>query len=57
MNPVVLGLDTSNYRTSMALVSWEGEILLNLRELLPVRSYSPQRTQRLGRQEARRSFL
>lgn len=31
-----LGLDTSNYRTSLAAVSPEGEILLNLRELLPV---------------------
>lgn len=36
MTEAVLGLDTSNYRTSVALVSLEGEILLNLRELLPV---------------------
>ena len=36
MSRTVLGLDTSNYRTSVALVSEEGEILLNLRELLPV---------------------
>ena len=36
MTEAVLGLDTSNYRTSMALVSLSGEILLNLRELLPV---------------------
>ena len=33
---VVLGLDTSNYRSSLAAVSSEGEILLNRRELLPV---------------------
>ena len=32
----VLGLDTSNYRSSLAAVSPEGEILLNCRELLPV---------------------
>ncbi len=36
MSRTVLGLDTSNYRTSLALVSEEGEILLNIRELLPV---------------------
>ncbi len=36
MTEAVLGLDTSNYRTSMALVSLSGEILLNLRKLLPV---------------------
>ncbi len=36
MNGTVLGIDTSNYRTSLALVSEEGEILLNIRELLPV---------------------
>ena len=36
MSRTVLGLDTSNYRTSVALVSEEGEILLNYRELLPV---------------------
>lgn len=38
MIPSVMGLDTSNYRTSLALVSMEGKILLNLRELLPVPS-------------------
>ncbi len=38
MNRAVLGLDTSNYRTSIALVSEDGEILLNIRELLPVPS-------------------
>ena len=32
----VLGIDTSNYRTSLALVSEKREILLNVRELLPV---------------------
>ncbi len=36
MNGAVLGLDTSNYRTSLAVVSWDGEILVNYRELLPV---------------------
>ena len=41
MNGTVLGIDTSNYRTSLALVSEEGEILLNIRELLPVRQEGP----------------
>ena len=36
MTPAVIGLDTSNYRTSVAAVSMTGEILLNMRELLPV---------------------
>ena len=36
MREAVLGLDTSNYRTSLALVTPEGEILLNERRLLPV---------------------
>ena len=36
MSRTVLGLDTSNYRTSVALVSEEGKILMNVRELLPV---------------------
>ena len=36
MSSTVLGLDTSNYRTSVALVSETGEILLNYRKLLPV---------------------
>ncbi len=36
MNGAVLGLDTSNYRTSLAVVSPDGEILVNYRELLPV---------------------
>jgi len=36
MSRTVLGLDTSNYRTSLALVSEEGRILLNIRELLSV---------------------
>ncbi len=34
----VLGLDTSNYRTSAALIDEEGNVLLNYRELLPVPS-------------------
>ena len=33
---MVVGLDTSNYRTSIALVTEEGKILLNFRKLLPV---------------------
>ena len=36
MRRVVVGLDTSNYRTSIAAVSTEGDILVNDRELLPV---------------------
>ena len=34
--PIVIGFDTSNYRTSVAAVTLEGEILVNHRELLPV---------------------
>ena len=33
---VVIGFDTSNYRTSVAAVTLDGEILVNHRELLPV---------------------
>ena len=33
---VVVGFDTSNYRTSVAAVTLDGEILVNYRELLPV---------------------
>lgn len=36
MKRVVIGIDTSNYRTSAAAVTEDGEILLNDRELLPV---------------------
>ena len=36
MSITVLGLDTSNYRTSVALVDENGSVLLNYRELLPV---------------------
>ena len=36
MSGAVLGLDTSNYRTSLAAVDTDGRIFLNLRELLPV---------------------
>ena len=36
MKRTVLGIDTSNYRTSLALISEKGEVLLNIRELLPV---------------------
>ena len=34
--PAVVGFDTSNYRTSVAVVTADGEILANYRELLPV---------------------
>ena len=33
----VLALDTSNYTTSVALVSTDGELVLNLKKLLPVK--------------------
>ena len=36
MKAAVLGFDTSNYRTSVAMVSEDGGILLNFRELLRV---------------------
>jgi len=36
MTEVVLGIDTSNYRTSLAAVDPEGNILINIRKLLPV---------------------
>ena len=36
MTEAVIGLDTSNYRTSLAVVSISGEVLLDLRKLLPV---------------------
>ena len=36
MRTTVLGLDTSNYRTSAALIDGEGSVLLNYRVLLPV---------------------
>ena len=36
MKSVILGFDTSNYRTSAAAVTAEGEVLLNERKLLPV---------------------
>ena len=34
--PMTVGFDTSNYRTSVAAVTLDGEILVNHRELLPV---------------------
>ena len=34
--PAVIGFDTSNYRTSAAVVTLDGEILADYRELLPV---------------------
>jgi len=36
MTRAVLGFDTSNYRTSVAVVTEEDDVLLNVRELLPV---------------------
>ena len=36
MNDVVIGIDTSNYRTSVSAVTTNGEIVLNYRKLLPV---------------------
>ncbi|HEY8341892.1 MAG TPA: O-sialoglycoprotein endopeptidase [Calditerricola sp.] len=36
MGPVVLGIDTSNYRTSVCAVDAEGRIVGEVRELLPV---------------------
>lgn len=36
MSDVVVGLDTSNYRTSLAAVSVSGGVVMNKRELLPV---------------------
>ena len=32
-----LGIDTSNYTTSIALCDEDGEVLLNLKKLLPVK--------------------
>ena len=36
MNEVIIGIDTSNYRTSVAAVTADGMIVLNHRTLLPV---------------------
>ena len=36
LKPAVIGFDTSNYRTSAAVVTLDGEILADWRELLPV---------------------
>lgn len=36
MKRAVIGFDTSNYRTSVAVVTETGDVLLNIRELLPV---------------------
>ena len=36
LKPAVIGFDTSNYRTSAAAVTLDGEILADYRELLPV---------------------
>ena len=34
---IILGIDTSNYTTSLAIMSEEGELLANLKKLLPVK--------------------
>ena len=36
MRPCILGIDTSNYTTSLGLVSVEGEVLANIKRPLPV---------------------
>lgn len=36
-NPVILGIDTSNYKTSVAMVDIEGNILCNYQEFLEVK--------------------
>ena len=36
-NRLILGIDTSNYTTSIALCTLEGEVVLNLKKLLPVK--------------------
>ena len=36
MSRLILGLDTSNYRTSVAAVTVDGQVLFNARKLLPV---------------------
>ena len=36
-NKLVVGIDTSNYTTSIALSDMEGNVLLNLKKLLPVK--------------------
>ena len=36
MSDVVIGIDTSNYRTSVSAVTTDGKIVLNDRKLLPV---------------------
>ena len=35
---VVLGVDTSNYTTSVSVISVSGEVIANIKELLPVPS-------------------
>ena len=35
--PIVLGIDTSNYTTSLAILSTEGEIIANLKRPLKVK--------------------
>ena len=48
MKPAFIGFDTSNYRTSVACVTLDGEILFNSRELLSV----PQGSRGLRQEEA-----
>ena len=33
---IVIGIDTSNYTTSVALMSMDGELIANIKHLLPV---------------------
>ena len=35
-NAMILGIDTSNYTTSAALCTLDGEIVANIKKLLPV---------------------
>lgn len=37
-NKVVLGIDTSNYTTSVAILSLDGELIANIKKLLPVKA-------------------
>ena len=38
MGKIFLGIDTSNYTTSLALISDNGELIANIKKLLPVKS-------------------
>ena len=49
MSRTVLGLDTSNYRTSIALVSEEGKVLL--KRYSRISGCFPRQKKRCGRQQ------